>query len=430
MKHALVSIVLVAVSTGATQADQAPLDPRQASRWEHLTTWLDAVETHAGGTLDSATIAMASWPELRLRAVVADIGELARFLERAHARFERTGQLSTHTYARRSLSMAEVQRLLRLTDEEARRGDVSRLVVRATLLHTDIAAGLDPALQSGRSADPPGALTVLDGRQQGIVDRGPHWDLARALLDLIPAVAPGSELKRQWYVSTAAFMQSRFNMADLSPHIRRATKLFPDDADILFHGGWMHETLAGPLAQHAVRGMALPAGLTLDVANARTHLREARTFFRRALASRQDHVEARVRLGRVLGLLEQHGDAADQLRRVADKQAPSPIGYYALLFLGREEAILGRHDEARASFERAAALYPRAQSPRLGLSSLARSAGDRASAMAALAPLATPEAAESVDPWWTYFAWNRDAADRRLTEWRRSAALASGASGQ
>ena len=76
---------------------------------------------------------------------------------------------------------------------------------------------------------------------------------------------------------------------------------------------------------------------------------------------------------------------------------------------------------AREAYVRAAAFYPRAQSPRLALSALATRMGDRKEALAAIEPLfRLPEAAaERDDPWWIYLDSAGRNADALLAEMRR-----------
>jgi tetratricopeptide (TPR) repeat protein len=358
--------------------------------------------------------------------VIADVGELARFLLRAHARLLSTGQPSTFRYDGRSLSMQEIQRLLNLTDDEARRGDVNRLANRGCLLHTDIAAmlaNLDPPARSTVPPDTPTALLVQDGQQQGLIERGPHWELARSLQDLIPPDPPHADSRRTWYVATAAYMQSRMQLAYLVPHMTKARQLMPADPDILFYSAAMNETMAAPLIQQAVSGVSMPPDTKLDVTDARTHLQDARTLFRRSLESKPDHVEARVRLGRVLGALGQHEEAVQELERALKGSANRVVRYYAMLFLGGEQARLDRADDARKAYEAASALYPDAQAPRLGLSSLARAAGNQsAAARVLLDALAMDDPDPYRDPWWMYFRARRDEADELLNGWRRTVA--------
>ncbi len=423
MYRAVLSVVLL-VAGVSTIAGQTAKPPRRAAQ---LKEWLAAVNRHQAPTLGAAAVEIAAWPDARLTGVVADVRELARFLARAHERFRRTGQESTFPYDGGAVSMSGVQELLGLTDVEASSGDVSRVAARGALLHTDVAVALDALDPLGRAAvgsATPTALLIRDGRGQGTLDRGPHWLVARALLDLTPAESPRAAPVRQWYVATSAYMRTRSLLSDLLPHLVRARERYPADADILFFTGAMNEVLGSPLVQEAIAGVSLPPGSKLDVSGARTHLREARTFLRRALENRPDHVETRVRLGRVLGVLGAQAEAADHLQR-ALSSATNPLNqYYAALFLGGELSRLGRLDAARDAYERAAALYPRAQSPRLGLSSVARAAGNQAAAAGVLLDalgVSRPGAA-SQDPWWTYFAGAKDEADRALERWRAAIA--------
>ncbi len=96
--------------------------------------------------------------------------------------------------------------------------------------------------------------------------------------------------------------------------------------------------------------------------------------------------------------------------------------YYAALFLGNELAALGRTADARKQFERAAALYPAAQSPFLALSELAHSDGDihnaaieieRAFAVAA-------NGRRRNDPRWKYDLVPEDKAAALLLEMRKA----------
>jgi len=107
-----------------------------------------------------------------------------------------------------------------------------------------------------------------------------------------------------------------------------------------------------------------------------------------------------------------------ELERVVPALSDERLRYYAHLFLGEELAALGRRDGARSSFERAAALFASAQSPRLALSLLARRSGDRRGAQEAIRDVLRLPADESrrPDPWWQYDAPLQNEAEARLAE--------------
>ena len=132
------------------------------------------------------------------------------------------------------------------------------------------------------------------------------------------------------------------------------------------------------------------------------------------------HAEARLRLGRTLGQLDRHADAASALRAASKSLADSQQRYYSDLFLGAEEEALGRFEAARAAYERARRAYPRAQSPYLALSKLARRTGDRAGALRTTEEMfdLSKDPARN-DPWWSYFVVGARHAEDWLDALRR-----------
>ena len=80
------------------------------------------------------------------------------------------------------------------------------------------------------------------------------------------------------------------------------------------------------------------------------------------------------------------------------------LQYYAQLVIGDAAAALGQREAAATAYRQAALLFPAAQTPRLALSLLARSTGNAASALTALAPIFSlpDDPMERPDPWWVY----------------------------
>ena len=96
----------------------------------------------------------------------------------------------------------------------------------------------------------------------------------------------------------------------------------------------------------------------------------------------------------------------------AGASAPAMLQYYRSLFTGDAAEALGRVDEARAAYERAAVLYPMAHAPRLALSQMAAREGDTIAASNTLELVlsSTSDPAPDDDPFWTYHvAVGRDA---------------------
>jgi tetratricopeptide (TPR) repeat protein len=129
-----------------------------------------------------------------------------------------------------------------------------------------------------------------------------------------------------------------------------------------------------------------------------------------------------MRFGRVLGALGKYAEAVAELRRAAVGLTDTQLLYDASQFVGAEEEALGNRAAARLAYEQAAALFPRAQSPLLALSQLARRDGDRAGALRAIERLfALQQLArtEQEDPWWSYFTVQARHADDLLDALRQ-----------
>ena len=132
-------------------------------------------------------------------------------------------------------------------------------------------------------------------------------------------------------------------------------------------------------------------------------------------------MEARVRLGHILGASGNHREAVEELHKALAGSPPPVLQYYASLLLGREESALGHAALAREAYAHASELFPDAQSPRLGLSQVARDAGDRAGAVEALGDL-KPRATGSDDPWWNYNRTHLPGAQELLSRLRSAKA--------
>jgi tetratricopeptide (TPR) repeat protein len=280
----------------------------------------------------------------------------------------------------------------------------NRILLRGAALHADIAR-LIPDDVVRRSPSQETTYVVRDGRWLGVRYVSMHWQLGRSLLDsVVPAPAEHAGV-REWYLETCTDLLRLRQFAAAVDHYSRARQLFPSDPVILFVSGALHERFASTALQAAAESITQSERTTAAVSTMRGELARAERLFRDSLVHRPDHVEARLRHGRVLDDLGRHEEAASELRRAIADGASGPLLYLAHLFLGRAEEALGRDAAARDAFEQALALYPNAQSPRLALSQIARRAGNRAAAqreLQAIAKLPDDEQRRE-DPWWVYY---------------------------
>src|SRR5688572_4574250 len=330
--------------------------------------WLAAIDVHHGGDRGKIALDVSTWTGPELEAVVADAKRHARTLAR--------------------------------TDPQK----ANQILLRGAAMHADIAR-MVPEDNVRRSASQKTAYIVSDGRWMGVRYISMHWQFGRSLLDSVtpePAAEPGV---RAWYLETSADLQLLRQFAAALEHYTRARQLFPADPEILFVSGTLHERFGSTALQAAAVSVAESNRTTAAVSPARAELVRAERFYRDSLTHRPDHVEARLRHGRVLDNLGRSAEACDELRRAIAGGASGHLLYLAELFLGRAEETRGNDDAARAAYARASALFPNAQSPRLALSQIARRAGNRAAAQRELQALAalSPDSQRREDPWWLYY---------------------------
>ena len=336
-----------------------------------------AVEQHTPGQVDAALITIRDWTDERLRVLQAD---LVRFLRR-------NPPLEAST--------------LKLDVREIR----ERILRRGAMLHADVAMLTPTAapLSAGaddRSSRPSGVL-IDDGRPGHLTTFSFHWLLGRQLLDALPAPSEDGFVDL-WYRATSAFLIAAGDYAAAERHLSQARLVLPNRAHVWLGSSVLHAYYARPAVQHAASRIRTPPGTELQVQDERRELEQAQRHLQRALGLDSENAEARLRLGRVLALSLKHEDARRELRAAAVLAVEPIQQYYIHLFSGEVESALGQLDSAHVSFERAAALFPDAQTPRLALSELAARRGDAAGATAALQPIVAERREGRTDPWWSY----------------------------
>lgn len=329
-----------------------------------LETWRKAVEHHEPGQADEAAWTIAGWSNSELFAAITAI---------------------------------------------QRKTPPNYILARGAMLHLDVAmrfrtVATGPLFPS-RAPDKYFAVMAADGQRAGEAPSSTHIQFGRALLEEIAPEPRRSEAARLWYRATAAVLARVHNLAEAVAHLQRAREVFPRDSEILLASGCVHETFASPAIQSVVRS-GIGQGRLLAVGSERQNLEVAERYFRDALRVEPRNTEARLRLGRVLGLRGRRSEAMPHLQQAWKETSDQATAYYASIFAGREDELRGRTAAARQHFERAARLFPAAQTPHLALSRLAFHDGDVGRATQSIAQLfALPaEEADRYDPWWQYFS--------------------------
>jgi tetratricopeptide (TPR) repeat protein len=451
MRSTIAAFVVVLAFTSASRA-AAPDD--RYGRIPRLERWLKDILRHAPGTPDAAVVDASEWSNSEIEMLRVDSLVLSQLMRNPRLTSfqmpEKDVECIDCLGARRELTQprtllaggtirytdsqlhrlkvlacaaagklkdaycreiqaepeidAELSRLAELAANERKKGDENYVLRLAALLHADVAmitaGALQPVTDSGPTAGQSVRVQTADGEATDIGTGDGHWTLGRSLLD---EIKPGrDDMVRSWYVATSTWMQlvQQYNRV----HLEHARKLFPGDATIAFLNGTHAEAYAGAAIQAVVKSAVLPTGFALKIGSSDAEMKTAETFLERSIRLDPSFDEAHLHLGRVLVARGKPQEAIIELQRAASATKDPLIQYYAAMFLGAAEEALSHDDAARVSYEHAAEVFPRAQSPYLALSALNATRGSRTAAIASIAPLfALPSNAEyRDDPWWRY----------------------------
>jgi tetratricopeptide (TPR) repeat protein len=378
----------------ASPSAQMPNHKEILTPAERVIAWLEDVQSHTPGAADGPAIEVANWPRSDLEVLAADLKKLSAWYEKARASPDRASR-KVRIFDR-SFGFDEIEKIF----------SGNATLLRGAFLHSDIALFVKSDLSR---SDFDRSFAVDDGRGQGMRHRTAHWRMGRLVLDALQPAPSNDPAALLWYRAVSAYLLREGQFAEARIHLDRAAEIFPSSPDIALDNAYLREKFASPEIQAAVEDYR-SQGILLNVESERTELGRAERFLRQTLELDPEQLEARIRHGRVLGDLGRHHEAIGELQQALSHHPADEAGYFTELFLGREEEILGNHDSARIHFETAAHLFPDAQSPRLGLSQLARQRGDRAMAQRALGYVFLLGADELYrkDPWWSYFAFHGD----------------------
>ena len=387
---AALAVSLAVVSArGAGQFAPAFVEMRAAD-------WRVAARAHVSGEFDGPAASVARWPPELTRVVVDRVIRRAR------------------------------ERSSPALDDSSRDGEDDRAVLaKGLMLHTDIAIA-ERTSDTGATTGT-GAWTLLDAKPLAPMRISIHWSLGRVLAAALakdPAAAP---IAHAWYRAVGALYQQWADLGQLRAHLAAGAELVPDDPVLLLYAGALHQSYADARVQSYVTQLRGPQGglpdrfvRTFSIEDADTELGIAERALRRALAIDPSLVEARIRLAHVLGARGKSAEAIALARQALASPLPKFLEYYGAMVLGRTEARLGHHAEARAAFERAAAHYPHSQAARVALSHVGLAEGRTADGVAALVRTLGPDAPEKIeDPWSWYFRLHEPDAQSCLDDLRK-----------
>ena len=422
-------VALFGMPSAAAQAEprasQVIPPAKPVPAFADLQNWIQLSKTHQVGRLDDAVRTLATWRRDQIQSVDRDLLVLQLLLDPSHpddAGVRTAGRtlvikdLSALFDLPNSLFMKRGELLTPresepLTPREIRKPDsaprqaIAKILMRAAMLHTDLltSSSRDDLLRSSTGLPPGTTIRVDDAESKSVVDLGLYWSCARTAMDLAAPTPPNGTLVRDWYLATAEYLLTERDYAAGVPHLEHARSVLSGEARIALYLGAAYENLAAPPIQAAYQNGAS----ALVIGSRPTLLRKAEFQLRSALLLEPDTTDASLRLGRTLLLMARPSEALPLLARAEAASLREPLKYYAALFSGFAHAELGHATDARAAFARASALFPDAQSPRLGVAQLAMLAANRDEALTSIQTITTGK--PDSDPWWTYdrdLAWN------------------------
>lgn len=385
-----------------------------------LRGWVQAVHRHVPGETDAALLTIAAWTRDEVQAAWVDVQALLAIVKDKNANGFYIQPTGDRLVFRTLLTRQDLDAMRELAaDIRDGAGSLPLFAKRAAMLHSDVAQEFQinsEALPNDAVWSPRRFVVQTDDGQQTGVNGGiVHWEFGRVLLDAVPD-AGRDEFVRGWYRSSLAF---KLGVEELdTPHFDHALKVFPNDPVLRYLHACLHDAFSHPAVQSVVGAARLPPRIRLDVRSEADEMREAEAEYRRAIELDPSLGEARLRHGWILARQKKHAEAAAQLRQALSSVREPILDYFARMFLGAEEEALGRTSEARALYQQAAKVYPRAQAPRVALSQLAHKSGNRADAREILDVMF--ERGSQIngddDPWWFY----QRSAGRMANEWREA----------
>ena len=424
MRRAAAFVMLALVAVPRDAVVTAAPDEISVATVVAIQKWVTAVQDHVPGQRDAAVDMVVALTFDDRRRMNAGMGFFLSFLKGPP----------------QVIKTKLEERLAHLGGAARLAPGAEAFLKRAAVLHAD--AAFKREIDDLKYAEPavrlqPGPNTPLlsqrslylnqDGEILGDTLADWNWPFARSLLARLSPRPANDPFVGTWYHATTAFMFQRGLYGEAMPHLESAAVVLPDDARALFDRGCYAELQGLPRSQVLLSDADLlalrarrsgrsslirtptPASpqLQLSIPPENETNDEAERLFRRALRADSSFVEARVRLGRLLGVRKRHDEAASELAAAIAAKPTGALLFYAHLFAGRSAQALGKIAGAVEHYKAATLLFPGAQSAQLALSQVAVLESDVPAALESIQRLDKSRTAR--DPWWSYhFGSGRD----------------------
>lgn len=291
--------------------------------------------------------------------------------------------------------------------------DVADLdVARQALGRIDPAAiPVDPSLSPADARERQRRLMTAFALEVAALGSRKHSASAARLIEwacpYVRSHTPSNEFDRAWQLAALAALEGGIDSTVLHAHLDHVQAGFGADPRYVLARGVAEEQFGAPaevLTRSATAANLARAREALARAEGERYraLDRAIMRFREAAKLPTAAAEATLRMGHVQHRLSRH-DAALETWSGIEKLNPDPsVLYLAQLFRGLANESYGRTDAARAAYEAALKISPKAHSANLRLAALSYVHGgeDPYQAIEALLRDNDPRR----DPWWSYYA--------------------------
>ena len=262
--------------------------------------------------------------------------------------------------------------------------------------------------------------------QESRCGTGPHATIIDHLAAILLLIDPlAGDFLEPLYLGVALHAQWSHCLPQSQQWARAGLRLFPKDVPLLMALGIAKESNAFFTLAPAPRALDLPTAVArqrdVAAANLRDQWESARRAFEDVLKVSPDHVEARLRLGRVLWRLGKPEPARACFEAVLGSYAQANQQFLAHLFLGRVLEDNHKWPEAEEHYRVAIAMEPLSEIAAVALSHVLFLQGDTESARSALGErLAAVSRSTRFDPWVPYRIIQTPDGERILAELRQA----------
>jgi len=262
--------------------------------------------------------------------------------------------------------------------------------------------------------------------QESRCGTGPHAAIVDHLAVIHLLIDPqAQDFLQPLYLGMARHAEWSHCLPQSQQWARAGLRLFPKDIPLLMALGIATESSAFFTLAPAPRTLDLPPSVgrqrDASAANLRGQWEDARRAFEDVVAVSPDHVEARLRLGRILWRLGRLDAARTRLEAVLGSFAEARLQYLAHLFLGRVLEDNRQWPEAEEHYRVAMSMQPLSETAAVALSHVRFLQGDAESARAILRDgLEAARRRTEFDPWVPYLITQTPDGERILAELRQA----------